>query len=328
MAAAKRGRGIIAVLSPAKTLDLRPLAEREFGCTDVDPSVISQLSATHDAGRCDAGKTNLVANTMKAMKEKELKELLGISDSLAKTAHEHWQDYQLDAAGVAFRPAIYTFSGPAYKGLDPATCNAPTLSYLASNLFVLDPVYGALGACSGVQPYRLEMGTKLLEAADKKGKKEALSSFWREAVTRHLGMQLTRNGAKKGGILANLASEEYSSAIDPASLPKDTTFLNVVFRHQGRVIAVHAKRARGLMARYLAETEASTLEEIAQFNVEGYACVASDDGQTHEQLDTVGEGVKIVRLIFDRVEAPAKKVAGKRAGTAKGGGSAGTKRRK
>ncbi len=231
---------------------------------------------------------------------------------------------------------------------------------MASNLFVLDPVYGVLRALDGIQPYRLEMGCRGLfhssgnSTANKNDRKESLSSYWKESVTSFLASELqlstshmsdeaiSYNSKEKGDqieektaenegnklndndddqkILVNLASEEYSSSINPSSLPSKTIFLNVIFRHKGRVISVHSKRARGLMARYLSEKSAATLKDVSEFDLEGYACVRFNssvkkenerkdanpgmDGQFWETVDVVGDDVKIVQMIFDRDDIP------------------------
>ena len=166
------------------------------------------------------------------------------------------------------------------------------------------------------------MGVKLTTT----NKKEALSSYWRDSVTSYLGRELMNNitpeNEGEGPILANLASDEYSAAIRPASLPKNTIFLNINFRHKGRVVAVHAKRARGLMARYLAENEATTLEDVSRFDWDNYRCMRETDGELYETVDTVGpNNVKIVRMVFDREDAPPKATDKKRPASKKKGTS-------
>lgn len=250
-------------------------------------------------------------------------DMMHYSSSIHVDVMQYWSDFTLDKKPNSYlRPAIFTFSGPAFQGLSPLTCAATTLSNLASQLFILDPVYGVLRSLDGIQPYRLEMGCKgVLESeGGGKGKKDTLASFWKESVTTYLGRALaaTSDGSSdESPILANLASEEYSSSIDISSLPRNTIFLNVVFRHQGRVLAVHAKRARGLMARYLAENSSKTLEDVSKFDLEGYGCIEVDGSGCWETIDTVGDNVRVVKMTFDRSEAPNTMKAGtktKRAG--------------
>ncbi|KAL3790095.1 hypothetical protein HJC23_013606 [Cyclotella cryptica] len=169
--------------------------------------------------------------------------------------------------------ALFTFSGPAFQqGIIPQNCDLPTLTYLARHLYILDPVYGVFRSMERIQPYRLEMGCKgVIKEGGPSTKKESLSSFWKESVTAYMRNRMTPTSSVDcGSILVNLASEEYSSSIDIPSLPRNTIFLNVLFRHKGRVVAVHAKRAHGLMARYLAEQDAQSLSDVTEFGLEGY----------------------------------------------------------
>mmetsp|Transcript_796 Transcript_796/g.1369 ORF Transcript_796/g.1369 Transcript_796/m.1369 type:complete len:456 (-) Transcript_796:233-1600(-) len=356
----KNNGRIIMVLSPAKTMDLRPLSDRD----DCDNSINYDQYQRNQL--CDAAKTKRVCNEMKGRTVGQLKQLLGLSDSLARMAHAFWTDfkttdgiYDHTAANDVddeYRPAMHTFSGPAFQGLSPSTCDADTLSYLALNLFILDPVYGVLPSLQGMQPYRLEMGCKLIDDAKEKvkgaykQKQHSLAMYWRDSVTRYLGAELNGAASSPGGddeqdaddqqpprILVNLASEEYSASIHPPSLPANTVFLNVVFRHKGKVVAVHAKRARGLMARYIAERGATTLDDVSGFGMENYRCASeAEDGTKWKISDRVGENVQIASMIFEREDAPPKpQKAGKKRAAAttgskkgEGGGASSRKTRK
>ena len=211
---------------------------------------------------------------------------------------------------------------------------------MSRNLFILDPVYGVLRSLDTMQPYRLEMGVKGIVSNDtnnshNKGKKETLASYWKESVTSYLGNELNNkmksssSSSSSLSILANLASDEYSSSIDIASLPTNTIYLNVIFRHGGRVIAVHAKRARGLMAKYLAQTNAQTLDDVANFNLENYSCIEIDgeDKSKWEVTDVVGDNVQIVKMVFDRSEAPPKAGGKRTAASTKQGGKKSKKKK-
>ena len=326
-------RGIVMVISPAKTLDLKRLSEREEMELDHDTiASISSSAASVHTYLCDEDKTRSIVNIMKKKSEAELKTLLSLSPSLANTAHKYWSEFTMDSnkdkknkkkdKDDAF--AVFTFNGPAFQGISAHTCNKSTMAYLSRNLFILDPVYGVLRSLDTMQPYRLEMGVKGIVANDtnnnhNKGKKETLAYYWKESVTSYLGNELNNNMKPSSSspssslsILANLASDEYSSSIDIASLPANTIYLNVIFRHQGRVLAVHAKRARGLMARYLSETNAQTLDDVASFNLENYLCsIDGKDKSKWEVTDVVGDNVQIMKMVFDRSEAPPK-AGGKR----------------
>ena len=338
------------VISPAKTLDLKRLSEREEMELDHDTiASISSVAASAHTSLCDEDKTRTIVNIMKKKSEAELKTLLSLSPSLAKTAHQYWSDFTMDSnkdknkkkdKDDAF--ALFTFNGPAFLGISPNSCNKSTMSYLSRNLFILDPVYGVLRSLDTMQPYRLEMGVKGIVANDtnnnhNKGKKETLASYWKKSVTSYLGNELNNNMKSSSSspssslsILANLASDEYSSSIDIASLPANTIYLNVIFRHQGRVLAVHAKRARGLMARYLSQTNAQTLDDVASFNLENYFNTGEGESKW-EVTDVVGDNVQIMKMVFDRSEAPpkagGKRTAAAAAATTKQGGKKSKKKK-
>ena len=371
------GNGIIMVLSPAKTMDLRPLDTRDYAHDDVTPIAISRIKDENDNESCrdlllcertiSAG----IVDAMKGKTEGELKSILNLSANLAKVARRYWEDFSLDdrddcsgsnsGSGATtdagstdyYKPAMFTFSGPAYQGLSPASCDCEALNYLASRLFIIDPVYGVLRSLQGMRPYRLEMGCRPFLP----GESDNLASRWKRHVSVYLGRELTKiisrasstssdddgnegeigEGEGRGGaILVNLASEEYSSAVDAASLPRGTTYLNVVFRHAGRVVSVHAKRARGCMARYLAEAGARTLRDVSEFDREGYRCVEFANGKIwEEEGERRGEcenddDVKIVRMIFDRPSGAIESDAAKRAApvTTKRQGNAAKKTKK
>ena len=327
------------VISPAKTLDLKRLSERED--MELDHDTIASISSSAATSLCDKDKTCTIVNIMKKKSNAELKSLLSLSPSLANTAHQYWSDFTMDSnkdknkkkdEDYAF--AIFTFNGPAFQGISANTCNKSTMTYMSHNLFILDPVYGVLRSLDTMQPYRLEMGVKGIVSLNK-GKKETLASYWKQSVTSYLGNELNNkmksssSSSPSLSILANLASDEYSSSINIASLPTNTIYLNVIFRHQGRVIAVHAKRARGLMAKYLAQTNAQTLDDVANFNLENYSCIEIDgeDKSKWEVTDVVGDNVQITKMVFDRSEAPPKAGGKRTAASTKRGGKKSKKKK-
>ncbi|KAL3779192.1 hypothetical protein HJC23_008063 [Cyclotella cryptica] len=165
------------------------------------------------------------------------------------------------------------------------------------HLYILDPVYGVLRSMERIQPYRLETGCKgVIEEGGPSTKKESLCSFWNESITAYMRNRMTPTSSVDcGSILVNVASDEYSSSID--------------ILHKGRVVAVHTKRARGLMARYFAEQDAQSLSDVSEFGLEGYRCVAvgeSGDGskQLWETVNVVGENIQVVQMLFDRDVVP------------------------
>ncbi|KAL3785336.1 hypothetical protein ACHAW5_006895 [Stephanodiscus triporus] len=151
------GNGIIMVLSPAKTMDLRPLNRRDLLCHDgVALAEIVRLNRENDCRLlCDEAFSAMICDAMKGRTEAELRSMLNLSTKLSKVARRYWADFDLGekeggadgaASDADCRPAMFTFSGPAYQGLDPSTCDGKTMAYLASRLFIIDPVYGVLRA--------------------------------------------------------------------------------------------------------------------------------------------------------------------------------------
>ena len=250
-----------------------------------------ELELAPTVADCCPSRTLEIARAIRTRKESELVKLLG-------TAGQYWSNFaetESDRDSADRKPCIYAFSGAAYQGLQVSDCGAAAVSYLQKNLRIIDPLYGLLRPLDRIQPYRLEMASKNVLLGDQK--KIKLADFWKDAITERLSQELQDRdpSPSSSSILLNLASDEYAAAVSEAGLPKATAFVKVVFWQEGRVISVHAKRARGLMARYLAEKEATTLDDVRAFAEEGYSFVASkSDEQT---------------LVFDRPKPPPKKNA-------------------
>ena len=298
-------RGVMAILSPAKTLDLSPIDEEGISLEWTYPDV-------------DADKTKTIAKILKSKEQSQLAKLLNISTKLAATAHRYWSDFQYHVDGQndtnesSMKASIFSFSGAAYQGLDIATCSQDDLLYLQDSLRIIDPLYGVLRPLDLMQPYRLEMATKKVFPEDKTVK---LAEYWREAVTARLAQDLSDNDRTvTQRILLNLASDEYSAAVDANALPSDASYVKVVFRQEGRIIAVHAKRARGLMVRYLAQNNVDDFDGVKDFNLEGYTFQEDESDET--------------TLVFDR-EKPETNTTGKnKTETTSKKGSNGRKRAK
>lgn len=270
------------ILSPAKTLNLEPL--------DATSGNIPEASLW-TSPECHPEQSREVAVAMKKRSQTELGKLLSISANLAKTSHGYWNDFEEDfdkRSDEETKPSIYAFSGAAYMGIQASECSRESILYMQNNLRIVDPLYGALRPLDRMQAYRLEMATRNVFPSDK----TKLNVFWKDAVTQQLARELTERPTNQQ-ILLNLASDEYSAALDAVGLQEavpDVQYVKVVFREKGRVVAVHAKRARGLMVRFVAETQAQSLEDVKAFNKEGYKLVAKDSDET--------------TLVFDRSKQP------------------------
>lgn len=207
------------------------------------------------------------ANTIqKVLKKKKPKQLMALMDISEKLADLNWQRNQtwetpftLDNA----RQAIYAFDGEVYSGLDAYTLTEAKINDLQDQLRILSGLYGLLKPLDLMQAYRLEMGTSLPI-----GKNKNLYAFWKSTITKSLNSEL-----QKGELFINLASNEYFSAVDVKSLkvPVITPEFKDYKDGKLKMISFFAKKARGLMVRFIVDTNAKTLEDLKGFNYEGYA---------------------------------------------------------
>lgn len=262
------------ILSPAKTLDVSPLS----------PFIVqSDNNLSFTTPICCREKTVAIARTMKSMSKNELAKLLKLSPALAEQAYTFYQGFQMDFlmnettnVPEGTKPCIYTYSGAAFQGIQINECHVDTVRYMQENLRILDALYGLLRPLDQIQPYRLEMDTKNIKPHGTMTPVAKLSVYWSEPIAASLAYELRRSNARDGQpILLNLASEEYSATVNVALLPSHFRYIKVVFWEDQRVVAVHAKRARGLMVRFLAERKATTLDDIVKFNAEGYQYINS-----------------------------------------------------
>lgn len=194
----------------------------------------------------------------------EIATLMSISDKLAlqnAERYHHWQPpFTLDNA----KQAVYLFNGDVYEGLDANHLSETGLNYLQQHLAILSGLYGVLKPLDLIQPYRLEMGTKL---ANPYGKD--LYAFWGDIITSTIEQNMQ---AVQDQVLINLASQEYFKAIKPSKLSAQV--ITPVFKDQKngeyKIISFYAKRARGLFMRYAAEKQLTEPEELKDFDYEGY----------------------------------------------------------
>ena len=233
------------VISPAKSLNFEsPLPTERYS----EPLFLEQ-----------AVKINKV---LAKKKPKALSNLMGISDALAALNWERNQDFSIPFTEENARPAVFAFDGDVYQGLDAYSLKSGQLDALQGSLRILSGLYGLLRPLDLIQPYRLEMGTKL-----KVGRKKNLYEVWKSAITKHLNEEL-----EEGELFVNLASNEYFSAIDTKQLkvPVITPVFKDWSKDKLKVISFFAKKARGSMVRYIVDHHIETLEEIRGFNYEGY----------------------------------------------------------
>jgi uncharacterized protein len=234
------------VISPAKSLDYTTaLPTQRF----TEPQFLD--------------KANTIQKTLKKKKPKDLMELMDISEKLADLNWQRNQDWALPFTPENARPAVYAFNGDVYTGLDAYTIPTDKLDDLQDQLRILSGLYGILRPLDLMQEYRLEMGTSIAI-----GTKKNLYEFWKKTITDALNKELT-----KDELFINLASNEYFSAVDTKALkvPVITPEFKDYKDGKLKMISFFAKKARGLMVRYIIDTNAKTIEDLKGFNYEGYA---------------------------------------------------------
>ena len=233
------------VVSPAKSLDLN--------------SQLPTSRATQPLFLEEAEKIN---HKLEGMTKKELSELMGISDKLAQLNYQRYKEFSTPFSPKNARPAIYTFAGDVFVGFDAYSMPKSKLDLLQNSLRILSGMYGILRPLDLIQPYRLEMGTKLSVA-----RKKDLYLFWKEKITNTLNQEL-----EKDELFLNLASVEYFKAVDEKKLkvPVVAPVFKDYTKGKLQIVSFYAKKARGSMARFAIDNNISSLEEVMAFDLEGY----------------------------------------------------------
>lgn len=234
------------VISPAKSLNYEKTVPIT---TYTEPQFLKQAAT--------------IQNTLKKKKPKQLSELMDISAKLAELNWQRNQDWHLPFTLDNARQAVYAFDGDVYTGLDVYTLPEAKVSVLQDKLRILSGLYGLLKPLDLMQAYRLEMGTAMPI-----GKNKNLYEFWKKTITKTLNDEL-----QKDELFLNLASNEYFSAVDAKALkvPVITPEFKDYKDGKLKMISFFAKKARGLMVRYIIDTNAETIDDLKGFNYEGYA---------------------------------------------------------
>ena len=239
------------VISPAKSLQL--------------DGVLPAVEFTQPVFLNEAAQVNTV---LRKKSVKALGALMGISENLSNLNWQRNQEFQLPFRPTNARPAVYTFSGDVYQGLDVGTLQAAKIPVMQERLRILSGLYGWLRPLDLIQAYRLEMGTTL-----KIGSNKDLYTFWKTKITAAINEEMAQDD-----LLVNLASNEYFKAIDTKKI--DATIVSPQFKDfkngQLKIISFFAKKARGVMARYLLETNAKNIEDVLAFAEDGYRYSEAD----------------------------------------------------
>jgi cytoplasmic iron level regulating protein YaaA (DUF328/UPF0246 family) len=244
---------MLIVLSPAKSLDYKTPVKVKAPTL---PEFVSESA-------------KLIAD-LKKLAPQDVAKLMGLSDQLATLNFGRYRDWSKKFTEENSKPAIYAFDGDVYDGFDVKTLDAKSVQFAQDHIRILSGLYGALKPLDLMQPYRLEMGTSFKNARGKD-----LYAFWGGRVTDAIKKVLEK---QKKPVLLNLASEEYFKVLQPKEL--DCPVIAPVFQDakdgKYKIISFYAKRARGLIARYVVENRITDPADLKGFHFDGYKYYAAE----------------------------------------------------
>lgn len=238
---------MLSVISPAKTLDFEtpPTTEQVS-----QPDFLKQSQALIDI--------------LRDYSPQQISELMGVSDKLAGLNAARFEEWQPPFTLNNAKPAAQAFQGDVYTGLQAETFSEAENQYAQTHLRILSGLYGLLRPLDLIQPYRLEMGTKLPNSAGKD-----LYAYWKPVLTPALNEAIADSGSN---VLVNLASNEYFKAVDTKQL--DARIITPVFKDEKngtfKIISFYAKKARGLMSAWLIQQQVNEPDRLKAFDVAGY----------------------------------------------------------
>jgi cytoplasmic iron level regulating protein YaaA (DUF328/UPF0246 family) len=236
---------MLVIVSPAKKLDFETSAPFE----------------DHESPKFLSRSKSLIKELRKCSKS-EISKMMKLSDSLTELNVNRYKDFKTPFTPKNSKQAAFAFMGDTYVGLDAKTMTKTQLNYAKNHFRILSGLYGILSPVDLIQPYRLEMGTKFACEGNKN-----LYEFWKSDLTKEVNTLL-----KKEKILVNCASNEYSSAIDFSSVEGEV--ITPVFKEKKgdvyKVVGLFAKRARGMMARYIIDNKIKSVDGLKKFNLDGY----------------------------------------------------------
>ncbi|MCY1721598.1 peroxide stress protein YaaA [Prolixibacteraceae bacterium Z1-6] len=238
---------MLTVISPAKSLDYKtPPTTAEFSLPEM------------------LGESEKLLVRLRKMSPKQLSELMNISPALGELNFERYQTWHQPFSSDNAKQAVLAFSGAVYLGLDAPSLPEGDLMRLQTKLRILSGFYGVLKPLDLMQPYRLEMGTKL-----KYQRSTDLYAFWKNKITPKIKEAIAESGSN---VLVNLASTEYYKSIDTKLLDADivTPEFKDLKNGKYKMITFYAKRARGLMTRFIVENDINRVEDLQAFDSEGY----------------------------------------------------------
>lgn len=212
---------------------------------------------------------------LESLEVDELAKLMKISEEIAVCNYERFANFNKPEQKGYY--AVDYFYGEAFKGLEAMSLSQEARAFMEKHLRVLSGLYGSLRPLEIIQPYRLEMGTKL---SPKKG--DTLYCIWKPLLTEELLESIAHSEGER--VLLNLASDEYSKAVDLKHIAKSYPVITLHFKvkkgEQYKTVGMYAKRARGLMVRYICEEQIQTVEKLKAFDKEGYKFDAKQSTDT------------------------------------------------
>ena len=237
---------MLTIISPAKTLD--------FEVRDVANSTQPEF----------IGEAEFLAGILKKYSPDELSKLLDVSSKLAELNANRYAEWSKKAHAEKAKAALLVYKGDVYQGLKAEDFTDQDLDFAQQHLRVISGLYGALRPLDLILPYRLDMGASLAP-----GKAGNLYEYWTEKITAHLAKAMK---AAKSNILINLASEEYFRAVDSGKLNAEV--ITPVFKDykngQYKIISFFAKKARGMMSRFIVREKIINPDDLKLFQDEGY----------------------------------------------------------
>ena len=233
------------LLSPAKSLDFK-----------------TQLPTEKNSFLCFEKEAEYLNSILKRKSPKDLSSLMGISSKIADLNYERNHDWSLPFNNKNARQAVYAFSGDVYRGLDAYSVDDDKIDFMQSTVRIISGLYGLIKPLDLIQPYRLEMGTKLSFDNNKN-----LYEYWREKISNQLNLELSESEP-----VLNLASNEYFKAIDTKVIKSDVYSANFKQLKDGnyKTIAIFSKKARGMMTRFIIDNNITNISDIKSFDYDGY----------------------------------------------------------
>ena len=233
------------LLSPAKSLDFK-----------------SKLPTERSSNICFEKEAEYLNSILKSKSPVELSNLMSISSKIANLNYERNHSWSLPFTKTNSRQAIYAFSGDVYKGLDAYSIEDDSIDFIQKSVRILSGLYGLIKPLDLIQPYRLEMGTKLAFDSNKN-----LYDFWRKKITEQINSELESDEP-----VLNLASNEYFKAVDNKVINTDVYSANFKQFKNGeyKTIAIFSKKARGMMARFIVDNKITDVNDLKSFDYDGY----------------------------------------------------------